>query len=61
MQRIGRKFRGFKDAEEAELQYYAALTIDQRMLLARQLLEQIHGDLSKLPDVRQSRKTTKGI
>ncbi len=53
MERIGKKFSSFKEADKAERKYYRSLTADQRLLIARELLQQVHGDLSRIPDVRE--------
>ncbi|MEW5693440.1 MAG: hypothetical protein AB1765_09120 [Candidatus Hydrogenedentota bacterium] len=59
MERICNKFYSFKEAEKNEQQYALSLTPGQRVMIARELMAQIHGDLSNLPDIREYERNRK--
>ena len=44
MEKVVRKFRSFKEAEQADLEFYRSLTGKQRLDILLQLVRQAHGD-----------------
>ena len=52
MKRVVRKFKSFKEAEEADIQYYIQLTPEQRQKIASKLKIRFYG--KNCPDVRES-------
>ena len=51
MERIARKFKSFKAAEEAERRLQKSMTPDERMRIARELRDRVFP--GKQPDVRE--------
>ena len=52
MERIGRKFKNFKEAEAAEIEYHINMTPEQRFAIVEALKRKVYGDY--IPDVRIS-------
>ena len=52
MERIGRKFKNFKEAEVGEIEYHISMTPEQRFAIVEALKKKVYGDY--VPDVRVS-------
>jgi len=48
-----RIFKSFEEEERANREYDQSLTPDERFAIAFELVKQVHGDLSRCPDVRE--------
>lgn len=48
-----RIFKSFEEEEKANREYDQSLTPDERFAIVYELVKQLHGDLSKCPDVRE--------
>jgi hypothetical protein len=54
-----RIFKSFEEEERANREYDQALTPNERFAIAFELVKQVHGDLSRCPDVREYHWQTK--
>ena len=53
MERVVRKFSGFKESEQQDIHYYINLSVDEHQAIARELKRRAFGD--NTPDIRQYR------
>ena len=44
VEKVVRKFRSFKEAEQADLEFYGSLTGEQRLDILLELIRQAYGD-----------------
>ena len=51
MERVFKKFSGFEEAEQHDIQYYIHLSADQRQAIARVLKKRAYGN--DVPDIRE--------
>ncbi len=57
MKRVVKKFKNFKEAEQAEIEEQISMTPQQRQQIAKMLKEKIYG--KNPPDVRESHRKQK--
>ncbi|MCB1325840.1 MAG: hypothetical protein H7A21_16385 [Spirochaetales bacterium] len=52
MEKVSRVYRSFAEAERADREYMKSLTPQQRFDIAYEIIRQVHGNLSAIPDIR---------